>query len=142
MSSRVGHSGTCGVIFGHSESFNTRLPAALEENLDLLLRGPQGALAMACQLHAALEGPQSFLQRKIATLQALHKALQLPERVLEVGRLGRLGRWLRIARQISSSKWGATLHSTPFVGNSAQAVCELTIRALENTVIQTVLDPV
>jgi hypothetical protein len=53
------------------------LPAALQEDLDLLLRRLQACLAVPGERHAALEGPQRLIERHIAPLESLYEALEL-----------------------------------------------------------------
>jgi hypothetical protein len=60
------------------------LTAALQEDLDLLLRGLEARLALPRECHAALERPQRLIERHIASLEPLHEALELREGCFEV----------------------------------------------------------
>jgi len=63
-----------------------RLGSALEQNLDLLLRGLQRGLAVPRERDAALEQFQGFLERKVAALEALDEGLKLGQGLLEIRR--------------------------------------------------------
>src|SRR5207248_6030864 len=61
------------------------LATALQQDLDLLLRGLERALAVARERDAALEDLQRLIEGQIAALQTLHQALELRQRLFEVG---------------------------------------------------------
>src|SRR5204862_165213 len=61
------------------------LAAALQEDLDLLLRGLEGCLAVARERDAALEDLQRLIEGQIAALETLHQGLELRQRLFEVG---------------------------------------------------------
>jgi len=60
------------------------LPAALQEDLDLLLRRLEARLAMPGQCHAALKSPQRVIEWHIASLEPLDEALELRQSFLEI----------------------------------------------------------
>src|SRR5690348_2450876 len=67
------------------ERRDLRLAAALQEDLDFLLRGLERGLAVAGERDAALEGLQCLIERQIAALETLDQGLELRERFLKVG---------------------------------------------------------
>src|SRR5258706_7266827 len=71
-----------------AEVLDARAAGALRQDLDPLLCGQQGALAIARQLHAALEAAQGLIQRQVARLHARDQRLELSNRGLKAGFLG------------------------------------------------------
>jgi len=63
-----------------------RLPAALQEDLDLLLRRLEARLTLPGECHATLERPQRLIERDIAALEPLHEALELRQGFFEIDR--------------------------------------------------------
>ena len=76
-------------------------PAALEQDLDLLLGRLQRGLAVARQRDAALEGLQRLIERQIAALEPLDERFELGERLLEIG-----GLWLLRGHVVAESVGG------------------------------------
>lgn len=76
--------GRSGLLLGHGEG----LDLALQKDLDFLLGGLQGGLAVTGERDTALEGLQGLLQRQVPPLQALDQALELGQGLLEVGGSG------------------------------------------------------
>jgi hypothetical protein len=64
------------------------LPAALQEDLDLLLRRLEARLAVPGERHAPLERPQRLIERHVAPLEPRHQALELRQRFLKINRFG------------------------------------------------------
>ena len=67
-----------------------------QKDLDFLLGSFQRGLAVARQLHAALEGLERLIERQVAALEALDQALKLGQSFLEVG--------IRLAPSVVSCK--------------------------------------
>src|SRR5581483_7426112 len=107
-----------GLVLG-PEGLDLGAVAPFQQDLDLLLRGLQRALAMARQLHAPLEGLERVLERQIAALQALHQAFELSQGLFEIGGFA-LNHLRSRARKRSDGK-GVTLHS---VANEGQINCK------------------
>ena len=69
----------------------SRHPASLLlQDQNALLRLLQLLLALARQLHAALEMAEGLVQRQVAGLHAAHEGLELGQRRFEAGFLGLL----------------------------------------------------
>src|SRR5258708_10655799 len=84
--SRVG-TGIIGCVLC-AEVLDGRAAGALRQDLDPLLRGLQGGLAIARQLHAALEAAQGLIERQVTRLHARDQRLELSDRGLKAGFLG------------------------------------------------------
>lgn len=70
------------------ERCGSRFAITAQEDIDTLLGSLEGALAMARELHAALEAAQRLIERQITVLERLDELFELGERLLEVWRLG------------------------------------------------------
>jgi hypothetical protein len=64
------------------------LPAALQEDLDFLLRSLEARLAVPGERHAALERPQRLIERHVAPLEPCYQALELRQGFFKINGFG------------------------------------------------------
>lgn len=71
-------------LAGVLERLHRRLPAALEENLDLLLCRLETRLTVPGERHSALERPQRLIEWHITALEPLDQTLELDQRLFKI----------------------------------------------------------
>src|SRR5690606_25035458 len=101
------------------EGLDGGLPFAAEQDLDLLLCRFQSALALAGELHAALEGLERLIERQIAAFQTLDELLELGKGLLEIGFVRAGGQRKCSSRADLARNRGAQRYTEPCEGVNA-----------------------